>query len=327
MPPAAGALIGLGAAAAGAAIAAGTVIVGALAAIGTVVVGTLTVVASTLTSVVAGLAKFITGIVGGIAQGVVDVLAGMVDIAVGIIRLPGALITGDLDLALAELAATIDFEVTALAGALNTAVVNLTLEIVKWVAVAKAFQGGLIKGITGVIGEANVAVLTPIKDGLETIAEAVDTIREPVESITTSAGRLRELISDIASLKIVDEMLKDTADISDLLGPIAEGKFVKTAQAIGTLARSIIGTTVATMDKIDAERRLLGATIDTFDERIETSIKEKMELTKAEVLTMVTPRMETLGRNQQMVIKGIARVSRHIEDESWFVAMFLRMLR
>jgi len=81
------------------------------------------------------------------------------------------------------------------------------------------------------------------------------------------------------------------------------------------------------MDKIDTEYELLGATIDTFDERIEASINERMELTKAEVLSVVTPRMTTLGRNQQMVIKGIARISRHIEDESWFVAMFLRMLR
>ena len=327
MGGAAAALFAVGSAAVGAVVSVGAGIAGTLVAVGSAVVGTLTAIASTLTSALAGLTSTIAGVLKGIGLGIYDTLAGMVNIAVDIIKLPAALITGDLDIALANLMTTIDFEVTALAGLLNNSITALAMEVTKWVAVTKLALSGKITHIMGVVGETTAATLAAIEESLETVKGAVDSIAETVETGVTTAAKLREVISDIASLKIVDEMLKDVSDISDLLDPIANGQFMKTAQAIATLARAIVGTTVATMDKIDAERRLLGATIDTFDEQIATSIKDQMELAKAEVMTIVTPKMTTLGRNQEMVIKGIARLSRHIEDESWFVAMFLRMLR
>jgi len=135
------------------------------------------------------------------------------------------------------------------------------------------------------------------------------------------------IISQVATVKLLADLVKGQASISDLLDKVAEGKSFETAVAIAQLSKSIVTSTVGIMDRVDTDVGILRASIDTFDEQLKASLDEQMELTRAEVLTIVTPKMTTLGSNQKMVIKGIARISRHIEDESWFVAMFLRMLR
>lgn len=185
----------------------------------------------------------------------------------------------------------------------------------------------MVTELVEVIDPAATAILTPIKETLVTVKGAVDAIKEPIDLTASAAAQVRETISDIASLKIIDEMLKETTDVSKLIEPIANGKSVETAQAIATLSRGIVTTTVATMDKVDVEFKMLGATIDTFDERIMTSVAERVAVSKAEVLAKVTPRLDQLGRYQAKVISGIARLTRHIEDDAWFTFMLIKALR
>jgi hypothetical protein len=80
------------------------------------------------------------------------------------------------------------------------------------------------------------------------------------------------------------------------------------------------------MDKIDQEYNLMGATVDSFDERLNSSLSMLADQAKAELMAVVTPKLDTLGKDQQLALQGVARISRHIEDEGWFAAMLIKVL-
>ena len=135
-----------------------------------------------------------------------------------------------------------------------------------------------------------------------------------------------QTITMVSTLKVLADLVKGQASISDLLGKIADGKGFETAQAIAMLSQSIAVTTVGIMDRVDTEIEILRAGIETFDERLEASVREAIELQKAQVLAMVTPKMTILGEHSLMLNRKIARLSRHIEDEHWFGLMLIRVL-
>lgn len=136
-----------------------------------------------------------------------------------------------------------------------------------------------------------------------------------------------ETITMVSTVKVLADLVKGQASVADLLGAISEGKGFETAQAIAELSKSIVSTTVGIMDRVDTEIGILRAGVDSFDERLKTSLTEYAHQTKAEVLAMVTPKLDILGGHQVMVTKNIARLSRHIEDESWFMFMLVKALR
>lgn len=135
-----------------------------------------------------------------------------------------------------------------------------------------------------------------------------------------------ETISQVATLKVLADLVQGQASVSDLLNKVAQGKGFETAAAIAQLSKSIVSTSVGIMDRVDTEVGLLRAGIDTFDERLETSLKDYARQTEAEVLALVTPKLDILGDKQSIVIRELARVSRHIDDEAWFAFMLLRAL-
>lgn len=299
----------------------------AIFAVASSVVTVAAAVAATIGAAVAGITTVISSAVAGIASAIGGALGGLVKVVTDIIALPGKLISGQLAIDFEGISLWIDLNVSTIASKLATVINAITLPVVLAINTIKGGIGAGLAAVVGIIDVPATVILEPIKETLEIVKGAVDAIKEPVDMVAGSFQQVREVISDIASLKIINEILADTTDISGLLGPIAQGKSIVTARAIATLVKSIAGTTVATMDKIDSEYKLLGATIDTFDEQIATTVKEKVALAKVSVLAAVTPKMTTLGTNQQIVIKGIARISRHIEDESWFAAMLIRILR
>jgi len=302
----------------------------AVVAIVTVVAGVAAAVAAvavTIASAIAGIVGAVAGAVGSIGSAVIGSLGALVEIALDIVLLPVHLIRGDLLVALDMIGKKIAFEAAFLSAALNNSIVQIVLPVTSIVTTVTKKGWTMVTEVMEVIDPAATAILTPIKETLVTVKGAVDAIKEPIDMTASAAAQIREAISDVASLKIIDEMLKETTDVSKLIEPIANGKSVETAQAIATLSRGIVTTTVATMDKVDVEFKMLGATIDKFDERIMTSVAEKVAISKAEILAKVTPRLDGLGRYQTKVLGAVARITRHIEDEHWFAIMFLRMLR
>jgi len=134
-------------------------------------------------------------------------------------------------------------------------------------------------------------------------------------------------INQVATLKVLADLVKGQASVTDLLGKVADGSSVMTAVAIAELSKSIITSTVGIMDHVDTDIGILRASIDAFDETVKSSLQQYASETKAEILAAVTPKLNYLGDNQQKVTAAVARLARHIEDEGWFAAMLLRVLR
>jgi len=190
----------------------------------------------------------------------------------------------------------------------------------------EALKAG-IKTIAGAIDKATAPILNPIKDGLALVHAKLKAIDAWMAAELTIVHDVIQIASAAATVKLLVDLVKGQASISEVIDKVAEGKSFETAVAIAELSKSIVTLGVGMVDTIDTHWELIETTIDTWDEQFKRELAAAIKLQKAELLAVVTPKMTTLGRNQQMVIKGIARISRHIEDESWFVAMFLRMLR
>lgn len=302
----------------------------ALAALGSVVGGA----AAAVGGAVAGIAGAIAGAVGGVVSAVGTIVSSTIgtiaSAAGGIISLVskvGKFVTGTLSFDLVKIGKDLAGFVGNISKGLTDAIKAVTVPATVVVTKVKTLFLNFTQTITQVVDNVAYPILNPIKEALVTVKTVVDAVKAPVEAITEPVRMVRQTISDISSLKILGDVLDGTARVSDLLEGVASGKTAETAAAIAELTRSIATTTVATIDKIDTEFRLLDATIDTFDERLSASIDERMALAKAELMEIVTPKLTTLGSNQSLVLRGMARISRHIEDEGWFAAMLLRILR
>ena len=295
-----------------------SVIATAAAGVGSAVAG----IASAISAVVGGVVSTIGGIVGSTIGTIGTAVAGITSMLSSV----GYYFTKGLSFNLASIGNSIASTAANISSALSGAIKVVTVPMTKVVSYTKKEFIGRVVTLYETIDNVAYPILNPIKETLQTVKTAVDMIKEPVDTIMEPVQELRKVISDVSSLKIIGDVMAGTVKISDLLGDVAEGKSVETARVISELTKSIATTTVATMDKIDVEFEMLGATIDTFDERIKTSVAEKVAISKAEILAKMTPRLDQLGKYQAKVISGIARLTRHIEDEQWFAFMFLRAL-
>jgi len=273
-------------------------VVGSVAgAVASVAAGVGGIIVSAVGTVVSLIGKTVGGLVGGIsslAKGVGDIVSG---IGKGILEPAAA--------GIKNLSANLTTTVKDISGKLTTAIQNLKT------AITKPLE----------------PILGPIKETLEVVKTTVDAIKAPVEAILEPVAEIRKTIQDISELKVLGELLTGTGKVSDLLGKVAEGKGESTAAAIAQLLKTITTTSVTLLDKVKTEAELTRATIATFDERLESRLKEFAHTAKAELMALVTPKLDILGEHSLKVTREVARLARHIEDEGWFAAMLLRVLR
>jgi len=223
--------------------------------------------------------------------------------------------------------ATIGSVLSAVTTAISSTVTGLWTGIKTAVGpLVNALKAG-IETIAGAIDAATAPILTPIKDGLSLVHAKLKAIDAWVAAEMKVVHDVIQIASAAAMVKLLVDLVKGQASISEVIGKVAEGKSFETAVAIAQLSKSIVTLGVGITDTIDTHWKLIETSINTWDEQFKRELSEAIALEKAELLAIVTPKMTTLGRNQQMVIKGIARISRHLEDEHWFAVMFLRMLR
>jgi hypothetical protein len=148
---------------------------------------------------------------------------------------------------------------------------------------------------------------------------------------STQAGLLGmpdviNIINEVSSLKILSDLVKGNASIWKALDLVAAGNAYETAKAIAKLSSQIITTSVGIMDQVETDVELLQASITGFDENLRRSLELRIEETKAEVLARITPRIDTLGNYSLELNKKIAAVTRHVEDDAWFLIMLAKVL-
>jgi len=137
---------------------------------------------------------------------------------------------------------------------------------------------------------------------------------------------LFNIVNAVGTLKVLDNLLKGQSSIGEALTAVGQGEAGMIVAAIVELSKGIVTASVELLDYVDSNVGLLRKQIDGLDETLWRNIRERTELTKSEVLAVVTPRMTVLGDRQLKVVRDIARLSRHVEDRAWFAFMLARAL-
>jgi hypothetical protein len=121
-------------------------------------------------------------------------------------------------------------------------------------------------------------------------------------------------------------MITGHASIAKVIERIAQDTQLGTMQAVAELSKQIITTGVGIMDKTDQQFTLLAASVDTFGSRLAASTAELKDELDAEIATVITPRLDTLGRASDAMNRQIATLYRHMEDKTWFGAMMVKIM-
>jgi len=279
-----------------------------------------------------------------VAVGVVASVIGGVASAVGTVAVAISSIVGSV---LGPVMATIGSVVTAIATTVGpllasaiTSIGSVMQGIVSAIGGAiegtvtalKATIGPVVKSLNAAISGILGAITKPLAPILNPIASALSAVNAEIKAIdvavTTALGPVAEavkLIGTVASLKIVYDLLTGQGGILKAITVISDNTELGTMQAIAELTKTITGTTVGIIDKVDNEFGLLAASIDTFPERISASAKQLKEDIDAEILATITPRIDTLGRASNAMNHSIAALYRHFEDEPWFIKMLTKV--
>lgn len=185
---------------------------------------------------------------------------------------------------------------------------------------------GAIETLAGAIDTATSPILTPIKNGLSLVNAKLKAIDAWVVTELKVVHDVIDIASAAATVKLLVALVKGQASISEVIGKVAEGKSFETAVAIARLSNSIVTLGVGIVDRIETHWELIHKEVTTWDEVFKAKLAMAIEIQKTELLSVVTPRLDTLGRHQQTVISGVAKLARHIEDEAWFMWMLSRAL-
>lgn len=254
----------------------------------------------------------IGALIGGVAGAVVAVVG---PIAAAVAAAVGPIVAG------------IGSAISAITASVSSAVAGLWTQITTAVGPLVTSLKSSIVSINAAIDAATSPILTPIMDAMSLVhtkLEAVDAWM--VEELTVVHDAL-EIANAASTVKLLVDLVKGNAAVTEVIGKVAEGEAFETAVAIAELSKSIVTLGTGMVDRIDEHWKLTKATITTWDEQFKINLAEAVELQKTELLAVVTPKMDVLGEHQLMVTRDIARIYRHMEDVPWFAAMLVRALR
>ena len=235
-------------------------------------------------------------------------------------------IVGAISAAIGPVVATISSVVGSITAALGSTIQATAATVTKTVGPLLAGLKNGIATIAANITKAAEPILLPIKEGLQLVHDKLAAVDAFIGEKLAIVKDVTKVVDYIATVKILTDLVKGQASIMDVIGKIAEGNAFKTAQAIAELTRSIAALGVNIVDRIDNNWKLLKAEFTSFEDRFRHNLEERVGQTKAQILAKVTPKITELGRHQQALNRTIARLARHIEDETWFAAMLLKVM-
>lgn len=253
----------------------------------------------------------IASVIGGVASTVAAVVA---PIAAAVAATIGPIVAS-VGSILATVTSTISSAVVGLWDGITTAVGPLV----------DSLKAG-IASLTNAIDTATAPILNPIKDAMSLVHAKLKAVDVWVAKELTIVHDAIEIASAAATVKLLVELVRGNASISEVISKVAEGKSFETAVAIAQLSKSIVTLGVGVVDTIDQHWQLIEAEVVTWEDQFKRNLAEAVSIQKAELLALVTPKLDILGRHQVMVTKSIARLSRHIEDETWFAFMLVKVL-
>lgn len=154
-----------------------------------------------------------------------------------------------------------------------------------------------------------------------------DGIITSTEAFLVTLPDVYEVLHTVGTLKVLDDLLKGQTDVSQALMAVGQGEAGQILAAIVHLSKNIVTASVELLDYVDGNVSLLRQQIDALDETMRSSLSRRIEVAEAAALAAVTPKLAVIDDRQLKLNRDISRLSRHLEDESWFAYMLLRVLR
>lgn len=257
---------------------------------------------------VVGIGALIGGVAGAVAAVVVPIAAAVSAIVGPIVASIGAVIS--------SITTALTSTLTGLYTQITTAVGPLV----------EGLKAGIIK-INAAIDAATSPLLTPIKDAMSLVHAKLKAVDVWMAEELTVVHDAIAIANAASTVKMLVDLVKGNAAVTEVIDKVAEGKGFETAVAIAELSKSIVTLGVGMIDRIDEHWKLTKTTVEGFKETFERNLRVETEQLRVEVLAAVTPELGRVGFEQQRVIRSIAQLNRHMEDVPWFAAMLLRTLR
>lgn len=236
-------------------------------------------------------------------------------------------IAAAISAALAPIVASVTSIVAGVTSAIGSTIGTLAAQIKTAVTpLVTSLKAGIAK-LTAAIDAATAPILTPIKDALALVNAKLEAVDVWLTAELAVVHDAIEVASAAGTVKLLVDLVKGTASISDVIGKVAEGKNFETAVAIAQLTKSIVTLGVGVVDRIDEHWQLIEAEVTTWPEMFKSELSLAIEQEKAGILSIMTPKVTEIGRYQERLNRDVARLWRHIEDESWFMYMLIKAWR
>lgn len=254
----------------------------------------------------------IGGVIGSVAGAVASVIG---PIAAGISATIGPIVAS-IGSVISSISASISSAVGGMWTSIKTAVTPLV----------ESLKAG-ISSITKAIDAATAPILHPIRDALAVINAELKAVDAWIAVELKIVHDALEIASAAATVKLLVDLVKGTASVGDVIGKVAEGKGFETAVAIARLTKSIAELGVGVVQRFEEQWHYIESQFIHWDDQFKMQIEEAIALEKAEILGVLTPKVAVLSDASMVLNRNVAKLWRHIEDESWFAAMLLRVLR
>lgn len=271
--------------------------VGAVAAtVGSVVVA----VAATVGAVLAPAIAAISSVVGGIVSAVGSVLGGIVNVIGGIVEVMSA----GLQAAVTAVKTTIVEPIGNIITGLKTA----------------------IGEVIGAITEPLAPILNPIKDSLIVIKDFVVDTQTWITGELAPVGELIEVINTVSAIMFVKQLIDGTLGVTEIIGEVADGNALATAQAIVELSQNIVDTSIGTLSYVHESNIALANAIDNYDEKIREDNQIALAMVEDALTEQVTQVADSLSGRLTPMESNVTMIARRTEDLPYFQEMLIKAL-
>lgn len=253
---------------------------------------------------------------GGFVSGVVAAVGGVV---AGVAALVGGLVSGiaaAIGPALSGIISAITAPIAQIASTVHAAVSGITAQLSTGIANLKGF-----------IDATTAPILDPIKNAWTTIHSYIETIKETVAPMLEPFEDVMDVVNTYRDIKILGRILTGSEGIARLVGYVKDGKLLEFGRAVSDLYEMTAATTVAILERQNAER-------EGFNEKlryIDTSIRKLIEETQSKALAKVYGRVTDIAGDLLGRVAGInenlERIQRRTEDVPWFQEMLIKSLK
>ncbi len=275
------------------------IIVTAAAVIGTVgaIAGA---VIATVGAILAPAIAAIAGVVGGVVSAIGGVLGGLVNVIGGIVEVMSA-------------------GLQAAVGALKTSIIEPLGNIISGLKAA-------IGEIAGAITEPLAPILNPIKDSLMAIKGFVAETQTWIAAELAPVAELIEVVNTVSAIMFVKQLIDGTLGVTEIIGEVADGSTIATAQAIVELSQNIVDISIGTLNYVHESNVALANAIDNYDEKIREDNRIALAMLSDSIDKQVMQVANSLTEQLLPIESDVTMVTRRTEDLPYFQDMLIRAL-